>query len=50
MLERNIHTVDNLNFIMSAWDSRKIVGTYYTVNYAKNYGKIIFIDMGSKKS
>ena len=49
MLKRNQFMVDNSNFIISAWDGRKIGGTYYTVNYAKKLGKkIIFIDMGSK--
>lgn len=46
MLKRNRHMIDNSNFVIVAWDGRKMGGTYYTLNYARKLKKqIIFINL-----
>lgn len=46
MLKRNRHMIDNSNFVIAAWDSREMGGTYYTLNYARKLKKeIIFINV-----
>lgn len=45
MLKRNRFMVDNSNFVIAAWNGRKIGGTYYTLNYAKKLNReIILLD------
>ena len=47
MLERNRYMVDHSKFVIVAWDGRKSVGTFYTLNYAKKQRRnIILINFG----
>lgn len=41
MLKRNRYMVDKADHVITAWDGRKVGGTYATVNYAKQLNRKI---------
>ncbi len=43
MHTRDRYMVDNSHYVIAVWDGRKGGGTYYTVNYAAEQKKTIFV-------